>query len=316
MSKVDKNYKDLLDKIVKQGFRYEDPNRKNVYRIQIPTYTFKHSFKDGFPAITTKRLYWKGIVGELIWFLRGDTNIKYLQDNKIHIWDKDAANFSDNGDLGRVYGAQWRRWRHREGYINLDVDQISNLIKNLKETPMGTQHIVNAWNPAELKRMALPPCHWSFEVVVQPLTENESQEYLCEGKTDGPKYGFTLKWNQRSVDTFLGLPFNIASYALLAQILGEITGMAPLAIQGNLSNVHLYETHLEKAKTQISRSTNFWNSETEFNLSPSVKKLCTLYNKDDITLDAVFNGMTINDFTLPGYSAQPSIKATMIARDN
>lgn len=207
MSNIDKKYHKLQKKIIKNGFRYEDPNRKGVYRLQIPSYQIKHDFKDGFPAITTKKLYWKGVVGELIWFLRGDTNTKYLVENDIHIWDKDAGNFSKDGELGRIYGAQWRNWHDNfipeiEAYAgeHKTVDQISNLIKGLKENPMGTKHIVTAWNPAELDKMALPPCHWSFEILVEPILWTKKRlRHLTE-----PKYQFTLKWHQRSVDSFLG----------------------------------------------------------------------------------------------------------------
>jgi len=235
MAKIDIAYHKLLQEIKQKGFKYEDPNRKNVYRYQIPNYQIQHNFSDGFPAITTKKLYWKGVVGELLWFLRGDTNIKYLVDNGINIWNKDAYNYAKLkcnynrnieefindvkksnkfhgytfklGDLGRVYGAQWRNFM---GYAD-NVDQFSNLIKGLKETPMGTKHIVTAWNPAELKDMALPPCHWSFEILVEPLSVLDQTLFVKDNSKKGwtvnakrPKYQFTLKWHQRSVDTFLG----------------------------------------------------------------------------------------------------------------
>ena len=247
MAKIDKSYHKLINQILSDGFLYEDPNRKGVRRIQIPSYKFEHSFKDGFPAITTKKLYWKGIVGELIWFLRGDTNIKYLLDNKIHIWDKDAYNhflkdkpeltkctspnkcinipfdinnethkdlFLGNvlqgndgfGGLGKIYGGQWRNWTNFVGnngnalYYN-NVDQFQNLIQGLKDNPMSTQHIVTAWNPAELDKMALPPCHWSFEILVEPLPDNRLKKYseniMYEHSNllDGIEYQFTLKWH-------------------------------------------------------------------------------------------------------------------------
>jgi thymidylate synthase len=226
MAKIDIAYHKLLQEIKQKGFKYEDPNRKNVYRYQIPNYQIQHNFSDGFPAITTKKLYWKGVVGELLWFLRGDTNIKYLVDNSINIWNKDAYNYAklkcnynrnieefindvkkNNkfhgytfklGDLGRVYGAQWRNFM---GYAD-NVDQFSNLIKGLKKTPMGTKHIVTAWNPSELKDMALPPCHWSFEILVEPVKYIMGTDFIKYANS--PKYQFTLKWHQRSVDTFLG----------------------------------------------------------------------------------------------------------------
>jgi thymidylate synthase len=235
MAKIDKSYHRLLTKILKEGYKYEDPNRKDVHRIEIPSYQIKHDFKDGFPAITTKKLYFKGVTGELLWFLRGDTNIKSLLNEGINIWNKDAYNYycknvisplpfeiwldnikshnlyEKSADLGRVYGAQWRNWlgENTKGFVNLD--QFSNLIKELKEIPMSTKHIVTAWNPAELDQMALPPCHWSFEILVEPLSVLDQTLFVKDNSKKGwtvnderPKYQFTLKWHQRSVDTFLG----------------------------------------------------------------------------------------------------------------
>lgn len=254
MAKIDKLYHSLLEEILEEGVKREDPNRKGVYRIQIPDAKIKYNFKDGFPAISTKKLYWKGVVGELIWFLRGDTNIKYLIDNDINIWNKDGYNFyldrydkyplgknkksfeewldkqkekrtKYSGNLGRIYGAQWRKWNltnignwDSDGITESYTDQISNLIKGLRENPLSSQHIVTAWNPAELDQMALPPCHWSFEILVEPLSEDNRVDIWCElnpndtayltneimDKLNIPKYQFTLKWHQRSVDSFLG----------------------------------------------------------------------------------------------------------------
>lgn len=355
MSKIDKKYHKLLKKILKKGTKYEDPNRKGVQRIQIPSYTIKHDFKDGFPAITTKKLYWKGVVGELLWFLRGDTNIKYLVDNGINIWNKDAYNYRlrfdtehapsliidydtfideikvnseedvkdfPTGLLGRIYGAQWRHFRgvtfneDCEEYLQLKVDQISNLIKGLKENPMGTRHIVTAWNPAELDDMALPPCHWSFEILVEPLTADERTEhYLKFGEkeigfynNDIPKYQFTLKWHQRSVDTFLGLPFNIASYALLAQIIGKLTNMKPKGIIGDLSNVHIYEPHLDAVKEQLSRDVDR-HKECVLVCNSNIK-----YNYDKgKSLTNTINDLDILDFELFKYKSYPRIPAEMLA---
>jgi len=248
MAVIDKTYHQLLEKIITDGYTYEDPNRKGINRIEIPSYTFRYEFKDGFPAITTKKLHYKNVVTELIWFLRGDTNIKYLVDNGCNIWNKDAYNYflknnptltkshsmtdhevipfeKDNelhfklwlgnvvkgnknfGDLGPVYGKQWRDF---DG-----VDQIKDLIRGLKDKPLGTEHIVNSWNASDLPDMTLPPCHYGFQIVVEPLFCNISSKNLLINK-GLPIYGFELHWTQRSVDTFLGLPFHIASYATLA----------------------------------------------------------------------------------------------------
>ena len=358
MAKIDKTYHELLNDILKNGFKYEDPNRKGVTRIQIPSYQIQHNFKDGFPAITTKQLYWKGIVGELLWFLKGDTNIKYLVDNGINIWNKDAYNYYKNrnkefkvvdidtwiewiksgksphgGDLGRVYGAQWRDWRGEFHLLDdsYKIDQISNLIKGLKENPMGTRHIVTAWNPAELDDMALPPCHWSFEILVEPLTHTiRRKKYIGSNyptvkdgfpvsssmmdKDNFPKYQFTLKWNQRSVDTFLGLPFNIASYALLAHIIGKMTNMVPKGIIGDLSNVHIYEPHMDAVKEQLSRDVNKYE-DSELMISTLTQ---TNLNNDNFKHNDVMrhidNGnIDIKDFTLFDYKSYPSIKAEMLS---
>lgn len=333
MARIDVTYDILLQNILKNGFRYEDPNRKGVYRLQIPSYTIEHDLTHSFPAITTKKLYWKGVVGELLWFLRGDTNIKWLIDNDINIWNKDAYNHYLNlyqknrfkvikpvsferfiegvekdeesimvdyefGSLGRVYGAQWKAWKGSEPneYTVEDherpfyIDQISNLIRELKQNPMGTRHIVTAWNPAEIYDMALPPCHWSFEILVEP--DNS----------------FTLKWHQRSVDVFLGLPFNIASYALLAEIIGLMTGLKPKKIIGDLSNVHIYEPHLDAVKEQMKRDMYKFDE-----CQVSVKANQSFNAKDPkLNVDKFLNGLEISDFMLWQYESHPPIKAEMI----
>ena len=251
MSKIDGTYHNLLRHIFDNGYVYKDPNRKNIKRLEIPSYQIQHSFEDGFPVLTTKKIHWKSIVGELLWFLRGDTNIKYLLDNNINIWNKDAYNYycnlhnnysepngfldyatfllavKDNsksniipnykfGDLGRTYSAQWREWigfkQFKKYAETVYTDQIYNLVKGLKENPMGTRHIVTAWNPAELDKMALPPCHWSFEILVEPKRGNldKWKEVMSKSEFNSKfpyykkQYQFTLKWHQRSVDSFLG----------------------------------------------------------------------------------------------------------------
>jgi thymidylate synthase len=267
MAVIDKNYHNLLEKILQEGYTYEDPNRKGVNRLEIPSYTFRHEFKDGFPAITTKKLNYKSVVTELLWFLKGSTNIKYLVDNGCNIWNKDAYNYfksylSDDwypltaltieqfvkaiknnetkynfenyklGDLGPVYGHQWRKWSTNKTTVighngthnifgEIVVDQIQRLIKNLKEKPLATDHIVNSWNVGDLENMALPPCHYGFQIVVRPLFISDFKKLgvTSVDLKNIPKYGFELHWSQRSCDVFLGIPFNIASYATLALIL-------------------------------------------------------------------------------------------------
>jgi thymidylate synthase len=354
MAKIDKTYHQLLHKIITDGFKYEDTNRKGVNRIQIPSYQFKHDFKDGFPAITTKKLFWKGVVGELLWFLRGETDIRNLWKDNIHIWDKDWENYSkhlfkEHGlilkdvindkdkeldflfNLDRIYGAQWRNWKSSNKlrtvsnfseFVGINyIDQISNLIKGLKETPMGTKHIVTAWNPAELDDMALPPCHWSFEILVEPihwksrLNKLEDLGATWESKTNInevlkkwkiPKHQFTLKWHQRSVDTFLGLPFNIASYALLSQIIGKLTNMVPKGIIGDLSNVHIYEPHLDAVKKQLSRSTDMHNSKCELEEFGGFK----MDMRNDF--DQWLSSKDVKDFKLTKHNEQLAIPAEML----
>lgn len=344
MSKIDKSYNKLLGEILSKGSRYLDPNRKGVYRLQIPSYSFVHNFDDGFPVLTTKKVYWKGVVTELLWFLRGDTSTKFLIDNNVNIWNKDGVNYLNrqNGTglteeeykekvkneglesgLGRVYGAQWRSFNglHEKTLELNKTDQIQNLINNLIKTPLATRHMVTAWNPSELGVMALPPCHWSFEILVEQMTleerwgcinnlkspklfnHNDADEYNV------PKYKFTLKWHQRSVDTFLGLPFNIASYALLAEIIGKLTNMKPVGIIGDLSNVHIYEPHLDAVKEQLSRDTEYFGHKV------SLKEISGFKMDMRCDINNWLNSKEISDFKLQGYQSFPSISAEMLPYD-
>ena len=231
--------------------------------------------KDGFPLLTTKRMAVKTMMTELKWFLKGDTNIKYLVDNNCHIWDGDAyknnyaklltkdfhgprynqeqfidlvrtnpAFAKDFGELGPIYGKQWRRWSHETGEI---IDQIHNLINDLKTNPDSRRLMVNAWNVGELHQMTLPPCHYGFQVYTRLTTREE--KIVNPGKYRA----ISLMWNQRSVDTFLGLPFNIASYAALLCLIAEEVGMIPDQLIGNLGDVHLYKNHVDQAREQLSR---------------------------------------------------------------
>lgn len=359
MAIIDNKYRDLLKKIHDVGFTYEDENRSGVFRRQISDHSFAVGFSYGkqFPAITTKKLAWKSVVGELLWFLRGDTNIKYLVDNNIHIWNKDAYNYAKRlgytgsmsdfligvkagtrhswlplGQLGRVYGAQWRNFSK----LNLagEVDQIANLIGGLRDKPMATDHIVTAWNPAESAKMALKPCHFGFQILPRPLSRgeqnillgelgatwnefisNEDWNRLCT-KWNIPKYGFTLKWHQRSTDVFLGLPFNIASYALLANILGKMTNMMPLGIIGSLSNVHIYSNAIGASHIQIGRDVSKHPS-PKLKFSPRAEELFKHFRDTGmLNLNEIFDSLEIEDFILDGYESDPHIKVEMLAYDN
>jgi thymidylate synthase len=259
---------------------------------------------EGFPLLTTKKMPWKSIVTELLWFLQGNTNIKWLVDNGCNIWNGDAyKNYlllmignepekilsmddfinkikNDDkfakkwGDLGPIYGKQWRKWAPESGEINKGgVDQIQNLINELKTNPDSRRLMVNAWNVGELNYMVLPPCHYGFQVYTRELSYDEKVEYARSlyGKEDwwnindervieilqSNKRAISLMWNQRSVDTFLGLPFNIASYGLLLEIIAKEVNMVPDELIGNLGDVHLYSNHIEQAKEQLGRKLTF-----------------------------------------------------------
>jgi len=296
MATIDKKFADICKKILESGAEYEN-KRRGVKRLQIPSYTLRHDFKDGFPALTNKKLYWKGVVGEILWFLRSDNDIKYLNDNGIKIWNADAYNWHKKttknplseekfnklgyGSVGRNYSMQWRDFN--------GVDQITNLVNDMKADIMGSRLIVSAWNPAELDLTALPPCHNYFQIIGVPLGYG--------------RYGFELHWLQRAVDTFLGLPFNIASYALLAKILEKLTGYKALGIEGNLKCVHFYDNQYEASKLLLLRDINAHsNCELE---------IADFDNTKDI--DTIFNELKISDFKLLGYSSDEEIKVDMIA---
>jgi len=259
VNNLDKQYQSLLQDIINNGVEKKD--RTGTGTISVFGRQIHHKMSDGFPLLTTKKMAFKTMVTELLWFLRGDTNIKYLVDNGCHIWDGDAyKNYTKSflgyedipsqewfineiktnqdfanrfGDLGPIYGKQWRKWYGWRKYSL--TDQIANLINDLKTNPDSRRLMVSAWNVGELDQMVLPPCHYGFQC------------YVREGKY------LSLMWNQRSVDTFLGLPFNIASYGLLLEILAKEVNMIPDELIGNLGDVHLYSNHIEQAKEQISR---------------------------------------------------------------
>jgi thymidylate synthase len=377
MSQIDVTYNRLLDSILKMGYNYRTANRPDIDCRQIASVNMEVTLET-FPLITTKEMYWKGIVAELIWFLRGDQNIKFLVDNDVHIWDKDAYNWYKKlcseqdtvaidfidfltevkagtknvalgdytyGDVGLNYGVQWRKWAGHEkfpagprDYIDLvEFDQIKNLIVNLNKTnPINRRHIVTAWNPDEVNDTALPPCHWSWEIIPRPLflhdrinlCRQEDQEPLAElwgemskGNKEAeeklrkslvhiPKYAFTLKWHQRSVDTFLGLPFNIASYALLAHIIGELTEMLPLELIGDLSNVHIYGPHNEMVTEQLSRNPLEYPG-CHLELSERFVADVEKFKKGKLSIDLLFKQLQISDFQVPDYESFGKLKAEM-----
>ena len=279
MNKLDQDYQQLLMDIMANGVEKED--RTGTGTVSVFGRQIRHNMQDGFPLLTTKKMAVKSIMTELKWFLKGDTNIKYLVDNGCNIWNGDAykayktkygyddidAPLSmgefitkiktddefaiDNGDLGPIYGHQWRHWTVKEDdsydgeYVW--VDQIKNLINDLKTNPDSRRLMVSAWNPGDQPEMALPPCHYGFQVYTRPSTREE------EIANPGKHRVVSLMWNQRSVDTFLGLPFNIASYGMLLELIAKECNMIPGELIGNLGDVHLYKNHIKQAKTQCSR---------------------------------------------------------------
>ena len=259
-----RQYHDLLDHVMKNGTDRGD--RTGTGTRSVFGYQMRFDLADGFPLVTTKKLHVKSIVHELLWFLAGDTNIRYLKENGVSIWDEWA---DENGDLGPVYGAQWRSWPAPDGR---QIDQISWLVEEIKTNPNSRRLIVTAWNPAEVDRMALPPCHCLFQFNV----------------TDGR---LSCQLYQRSADIFLGVPFNIASYALLTMMVAQATGLKPGEFIHTLGDAHLYANHVEQADLQLSRAPYPLPT---MRLNPDVGSL----------FDFVYE-----DFTLENYQAHPHIKA-------
>jgi thymidylate synthase len=292
MNKLDLDYQNLIKDILDNGIEKSD--RTGTGTISVFGRHIRHNMKDGFPLLTTKKMAWKTMVTELLWFLRGDTNIKYLLENDCNIWNGDAykkylvyagykpltmdefveriktdSDFAGvYGELGPIYGKQWRKWQDDFGPNKLPlfppnnkIDQIANLINDLKTNPDSRRLMVNAWNVGELDQMVLPPCHYGFQVYTRELSSDEyvnlmvkNHGVILEGGDDTlPKRAISLMWNQRSVDTFLGLPFNIASYGLLLEIIAKEVNMVPDQLIGNLGDTHLYLNHVEQAKEQIGR---------------------------------------------------------------
>jgi thymidylate synthase len=257
-------YLDLMRHVRDRGIRKED--RTGTGTVSVFGYQMRFDLADGFPVVTTKKLHLRSIIHELLWFLRGDTNTRYLHDNGVSIWDEWA---DENGDLGPVYGYQWRSWPTPDGQ---SIDQISQLIEQIKSNPDSRRLMVSAWNPADVEHMALPPCHCLF------------QFYVADGKLSCQLY-------QRSADIFLGVPFNIASYALLTMMMAQVTGLQPGEFVHTFGDAHLYINHLDQVETQLSRDPL---PLPQMKLNPSVS--------------SVFD-FTYEDFDLVGYEAHPHIKA-------
>jgi len=402
MNNLDARYQGLLEDILQWGVEKKD--RTGTGTISVFGRQIRHKMSEGFPLLTTKKMHWNSVVTELLWFLRGETNIKFLLDYDCHIWDGDAykryithwgnpidpinyelygPNTTMNcfhedkrlytkeefinkiktddefaktwGELGPIYGKQWRSWGklteptitynlgNVEKLMNV-VDQIQNLINELKTNPDSRRLMVNAWNVGELDQMVLPPCHYGFQVYTRKLTlderakqhqnpnifydihgsfnvgdsiENsdmtiEDREWL-HGKFDEggiPKRAISLMWNQRSVDTFLGLPFNIASYGLLLEIIAKEVNMVPDELIGNLGDVHLYSNHVEQAKEQISRTPyqlpTVKITERNWYMHESVKE-----HLGEKTLDEKLKSFRPDCFELIGYESHPKIKAPL-----
>ena len=345
MNCIDEQYKELLQTIIDYGVEKKD--RTGTGTKSIFGYTIRHRMNEGFPLLTTKKMAWKTMVTELLWFLRGDTNIKYLVDNNCHIWDGDAyknylaktndlnyhatqqsfinhikvnESFAKEwGELGPIYGKQWRNWENYNGlHLDEPIDQIQNLINDLKTNPDSRRLMVNAWNVGELDQMVLPPCHYGFQVYTRELTWEEQTQWVMKNtnvewenvyiveevaKPTTPKRAISLIWNQRSVDTFLGLPFNIASYGLLLEIIAKEVNMVPDQLIGNLGDVHLYLNHIEQAKEQIERES--------FDL-PTLKHLkADSFYKSLSEDQSLYSHLDNTDFELINYQSHPAIKAPL-----
>lgn len=259
-----KQYLDLLQHIVDNGVNKED--RTGTGTRSVFGYQMRFDLSEGFPMLTTKKLHLKSIIHELLWFLKGDTNVKYLQDNGVRIWNEWA---DENGDLGHIYGFQWRSWPDYDGGF---IDQISEVIETIKHNPDSRRIIVSAWNVADLKNMNLPPCHAFF------------QFYVADGR-------LSLQLYQRSADTFLGVPFNIASYALLLMMVAQVTGLKSGDFVHTLGDAHIYNNHVEQVKEQLSRTPR---KLPRMVINPDVKNIFDF---------------KYEDFKLEDYDPLPHIKA-------
>ena len=350
MNKLDKQCQQLLQDII--DFGVEKKDRTGTGTKSIFGYTIRHKMSDGFPLLTTKKMAWKTMVTELLWFLRGDTNIKYLVDNNCHIWDGDAYKNCEKefekgshlegtgllwmakesketfiykiktddefakkwGELGPVYGKQWRRWTNtskgwiKDSWFEREIDQIANLINNLKTNPDSRRLMVSAWDVGSIDQMVLPPCHYGFQVYTRELSDEERLNWMKNNKSNVvlpmrdfnvefsmdewfrpygvPKRAISLMWNQRSCDVPLGIPMNIASYGLLLMMIADEVNMIPEELIGNLGDCHIYLNQMEGVKEQIGRKPF---------------ELPTVYVRDGIHCSSV------NDVILENYQSHPKI---------
>ena len=258
-----KQYLDLLQRVLQEGTHKED--RTGTGTISVFGHQMRFNMEDGFPLLTTKKLHLKSIIYELLWFLKGDTNVKYLQDNGVRIWNEWA---DENGDLGHIYGYQWRSW---PDYNGGHIDQITEAVETIKHNPDSRRIIVSAWNVADLPQMNLPPCHAFF------------QFYVANGR-------LSLQLYQRSADIFLGVPFNIASYALLLKMMAQVTGLKAGDLVHTLGDAHIYSNHIEQVKLQLTRAPR---PLPQIEINSNVKDIF---------------GFKYEDFTLTGYDPHPHIK--------
>ena len=261
-----KQYLDLMEHVLENG--YEKKDRTGTGTVSVFGYQMRFNLEEGFPLLTTKKLHLKSILHELLWFLKGETNVRYLQENGVRIWNEWA---DPEGELGPVYGYQWRYWNGADGST---TDQIARVIESIRKYPDSRRHVVSAWNVSDLDKMALPPCHILF------------QFYVAGGKLSCQLY-------QRSADIFLGVPFNIASYSLLLMMMAQVTGLQPYEFVHTLGDAHIYQNHLEQVRLQLSRNPR---------PLPSMKLNPEIRNIDDFTYE---------DFTLENYNPHPHISGVI-----
>jgi len=361
MNSLDKQYQSLLQDILDNGVAKND--RTGTGTISVFGRQIRHKMSEGFPLLTTKKMYWKGIVTELLWFLRGDTNIKFLVDNNCHIWDGDAyknyctaykdghefyedeqvkrsftqEEFIDKiktddefakkwGDLGPIYGKQWRSFGQVEEYHDGSVyfayppiDQISQIIETLKNNPDSRRIMLTAWNPTELHLSILPPCHYGFQIYTRELSlkeriklANHPSEFISPitveswDRSNIPTRAISLMFNMRSNDVPLGLPFNIASYALLLEIIGKIVNMVPDELIASLGDAHIYQNQIDGVKEQLSREPRNLPS-LEINNDPFLNYSLDS-NETKTPIDHLINDLSHSDFKIVGYDPHPTIK--------